>query len=35
MKFTGKRVELEKYLILSEVTQTKKHKHGVYLFKHG
>ena len=30
MKFEGKWMELEKKIILSEVTQTKKDKHGVY-----
>ena len=34
MKFLGKRVELEK-IILSEVTQSQKNKHGMHLFISG
>ena len=30
MKFAGKWMELEKKIILSEVTKTQKDKHGIY-----
>jgi hypothetical protein len=32
MKFAGKQMELEKKIILSEVTQTQKDKHGMHSF---
>ena len=34
MKFAGKWMELEK-IILSEVTETQKDKHGMYSLVHG
>ena len=35
MKFAGKWVELEKKIILNEVTQTQKDEHGMYSFVSG
>ena len=35
MKFAGKWMELEKKIILNEVTQTQKDKHGMYSFVSG
>ena len=34
-KFTGIRMELENKTTLSEITQTQKHKHGMYSLKSG